>query len=127
MTTGESETHRQKHARLARQLLDQADHTLMTHDLPLTGEKLWHATLHAVKALCAARGWEYAGDDAYVQLLDFVKCLATARDDETIKLGFLMARHCHANFQYDWMEFDDLDENRVRIRRLVENMLADVE
>ena len=50
MTTGENETHRQKHARLARQLLDQADHTLMTYDLPLTGEKLWHATLHSVKA-----------------------------------------------------------------------------
>lgn len=56
-----------------------------------------------------------------------MKCLAAEKDDETIKLGFLIARHCHANFQYDWMEFDDLDENRVRIRRLVEKILAGIE
>lgn len=122
-----SETKTQMYAGAAWQFLAEADHTLMTQDLPLTGEKLWHATLHAVKALCASRGWEYAGDDAYVQLLDFMKRLAAERDDETIKLGFLIARHCHANFQYDWMEFDDLDENRVRIRKLVEKILAEAE
>ena len=125
MTTCENET--QFDAGEAWRLLAEADHTLMTQDLPLTGEKLWQATLHAVKALCASRGWEYAGDDAYVQLLDFVKYLAAERDDETIKLGFLIARHCHANFRYDWMEFEDLDENRVRIRRLVEKISAAVE
>ena len=122
-----SETKTQIHASTAWRLLAEADHTLMTQDLPLTGEKLWQATLHSVKALCASRGSEYAGDDAYVQLLDFVKCLAAEKDDETIKLGFLIARHCHANFQYDWMEFEDLDENRVRIRRLVEKILAGIE
>ena len=52
MTTGEPKT--QMHAGSAWQLLlaAEADHTLMTHDLPLkrTGENwLWHATLHAVK------------------------------------------------------------------------------
>ena len=53
--------------------------------------------------------------------------LTAERDDDTIKLAFLIASHCHANFQYDWMEFDDLDENRARIRRLVEKILAEVE
>ena len=124
MTTSETEIEMQ--AGTAWRLLAEADHTLMTQDLPLTGEKLWQATLHAVKTLCASRGLEYAGDDAYVQLLDFVKCLAAVRDDETIKLGFLIASHCHANFRYDWMEFDDLDEHRARIRRLVEQILAEV-
>ncbi len=125
MTTSETKT--QIHASTAWRLLAEADHTLMTQDLPLTGEKLWQATLHAVKAICISRGWEHAGDDAYVQLLDFVKRLAAEKDDETIKLGFLIAHHCHANFQYDWMEFEDLDENRVRIRRLVEKILAGIE
>lgn len=124
MTTGETKI--QMHADAAWNLLAEADHTLMTQDMPLTGEKLWHATLHAVKALCATRGLDYPGDDAYVQLLDVVKCLAEEKDDETIKLGFLIARHCHANFQYDWMEFDDLEENRARIRRLVAKILAEV-
>ena len=123
MTAREPKT--QMHAGAAWQLLAEADHTLMTHDLPLTGEKLWQATVNAVKALCADRGWEYAGDD-HIQLLDSVKRLAAEREDENIKLAFLIASHCHANFKYDWMEFDDLDENQVRIRRLVEKLLADV-
>ena len=124
MTTGETKI--QMHAGAAWQLLAEADHTLMTHDLPLTGEKLWQATLHAVKALCISRGWAYVDDD-HIHFLHFAKKLALERNDETIKLAFLLARHCHANFQYDWMEFDDLDENCARIRRLVEQILTDVE
>ena len=124
MTIGENQI--QMHADAAWRMLAEADHTLMTHDLPLTGEKLWHATMHAVKALCASRGWGYADDD-HARFLHFAKTLAAERNDETIKLAFLIARHCHANFQYDWMEFDDLDENRVRIRQLVQKVLADIE
>ena len=126
MTTGETETHQQKHTRLARRLLAQADHELLAGDLLQSSEKLWGATSHALKALCENRGWECAGDD-YVHLIDFVKRLAAERNDETIKLAFLMASHCRANSQYDWMEFDDLDENRVCIRQLVGKILADVE
>ena len=124
MTTREPKI--QMHAGAAWQMLAEADHTLMTHDLPLTGEKLWRATVNALKALYATQGWEYPGDD-HIQLLHFAKRLAAEREDENIKLAFLIASHCHANFKYDWMEFDDLDENRVRIRRLVEKILADVE
>ena len=124
MTTGETKT--QMYAGAAWQMLAEADHTLMTQDLPLTGEKLWQATLYAVKALCTSRGWECADHDR-AQLLGLMKRFAAERNDETIKLAFLIASHCHANFKYDWMEFDDLDENRARIRRLVEKLLAEVE
>ena len=123
MATSEAKT--QIHAGAAWRLLSEADHILMTQDLPLTGEKLWRATLCAVKALCASRGWECADNDRG-QLLNLVKRLAEERNDETIKLAFLIASHCHANFQYDWMEFDDLDENRARIRQLVGKLLAGV-
>ena len=124
MTTSEVKT--KMHAGSARRLLDEADDTLMRQDLPLTGEKLWNATLDAVKALCASRGWEYTGND-YVQFIDFVKTFSVEKSDETIKLGFLIASHCHANAQYDWMEFGDLDENRVIVRRAVEKILAEIE
>ena len=121
-----SESKTQPHTSVAWRLLGEADHALMTQDLPLTSEKLWQAALYAVKTLCANRGWECAGDD-HVQLLNPVKRLAAERDDETIKLAFLIAGHCRANAKYDWMEFDELDENRARIRQLVEKILADVE
>lgn len=126
MASGETETHQQKHARLARRLLDQADHELMACDLLQSSEKLWGATLYAVKALRASRGWECADNDR-AQPLNLMQRFAAEKNDETIKLAFLIASHCHANSQYDWMEFDDLDENRVRIRQLVEKILADVE
>ncbi len=59
MTSAEHETHQEKHARLARQLLDQADHELMAGDLLQSSEKLWGATSHALKAFCESRGWRH--------------------------------------------------------------------
>ena len=123
MTSGETETHLEKHARLARQLLDQADHEMMAGDLLQSSEKLWGATSHALKAFCESRGWRLG---KYAQREHAAKRLATERDDDTIRLSFRIAEACHANFYNDWLEFDVLDEHRRDIRRLVEKILNDV-
>lgn len=123
MTIGETETHQQKHARLARQLLDQADHEMMAGDLLQSSEKLWGATSHALKAFCESRGWRHG---KYAQREHAVKRLATEKGDDTIRLSFRIAEACHANFYNDWLEFDVLDEHRRDIRQLVEKILDDV-
>ena len=121
--TAATETHRQKHARLAWQLLAQADHEMLAGDLLQSSEKLWGATSHALKAFCESRGWRHS---KYAQRDYAVKRLAKEKDDDSIRLAFKIAESCHANFYHDWMEIKDVDENRVIVRQLVEKILAEV-
>ena len=123
--TAATETHRQKHARLALQLLAQADHEMLAGDLLQSSEKLWGATSHALKAFCESRGWRHS---KYAQRDYAVKQLAAEKpDDESIIPAFKVAESCHANFYNDWMEIKDVDENRVIVRRLVEKIIAAAE
>ena len=121
--TAATETHRQKHARLAWQLLAQADHEMLAGDLLQSSAKLWGATSHALKAFCESRGWRHS---KYAQRDYAVKRLAKEKDDDSIRLAFKIAESCHANFYNDWMEIKDVDENRVIVRQLVEKILAEV-
>ena len=105
--TAAAETHRQKHTRLAWQLLNQADHEMMAGDLLQSSEKLWGATSRALKALCESRGWRHS---KYAQREYAVKQLAKENDDDSIRLAYRVAEICHANYSYDWMEFEDVDE-----------------
>lgn len=124
MASAESETHQQKHARLARQLLDQADQEMMAGDLLQSSEKLWGATGHALKAFCESRGWRRG---KYAQRHYAARQLAEERDDRSIFAYLKVAESCHANFYNDWMELQDIDENRVMIRWLVDQILVEVE
>lgn len=81
MASAESKTHQQKHARLARQLLDQADHEMMAGDLFQSSEKLWGATSHALKAPCDSGGWRHG---KYAQRHYAAKQLAEERGDSSI-------------------------------------------
>ena len=120
MTTRETETRRQKHARLARQLLDQADHELLAGDLLQSSEKLWGATSHALKAFCESRGWRHS---KYGHRQEAVKRLAAERADESISLSFKIAEACHANFYNDWLTAEELEENRESIHKLIATIL----
>lgn len=120
MTADETETHLQKHTRLALQLLDQADHELMAGDLLQSSEKLWGATSHALKAFCESRGWRHG---KYAQRQEAVKRLSVERQDESISLSFKIAEACHANFYNDWLTAEELEENRQSIHRLITAIL----
>lgn len=96
----------------------------MAGDMLQSSEKLWGATSHALKAYCDSRGWRHG---KYAQRHHAVKQLAEERGDRSIFAYFKVAESCHANFYNDWMEFQDIDENRVMIRWLVEQILAEVE
>ena len=120
MASGETETHQQKHARLARELLDQADRELMAGDLLQSSEKLWGATSHALKALCESRGWRHG---KYAQREHAVKRLTVERDRPAILDAFRIAEACHANFYNDWLTAEELEENRQSIRGLIATVL----
>ena len=124
MPAQETETHRQKHTRLAWRLLDQADHEMLAGDLLQSSEKLWVATDHALKAFCESRGWRHS---KYAQREYAVKRLAIEKSDETIRMAFRIAEACHGNFYNDTLEFETLDEHRGDIRRLVEKILNEAE
>lgn len=120
MASAGSETHQQKHARLARQLLDQADHEMMSGDLLQSSEKLWGATSHALKALCESRGWRHS---KYAQREHAVKRLTVEWDRPAILDAFRIAEACHANFYNDWLTAEELEENRQSIHRLIATIL----
>lgn len=121
MNSGEPETHQQKHTRLARHLLDQADHELMAGDLLQSSEKLWGATSHALKAFCESRGWRHS---KYGHRQEAVKRLSAERDDESISLTFKIAEACHANFYNDWLTAEELAENRQAIHGFIVSILG---
>ena len=121
MTSAASETHQQKHARLARQLLDPADHEMTAGDLLQSSEKLWGATSHALKALCESRGWKHS---KYAHREQAIKRLAAEQEDESIRASFRIAEACHANFYNDWLSAKELEDNREVIQRLVSEILG---
>ena len=120
MASSETETPQEKHALLARQLLDQADHEMMAGDLLQSSEKLWGATSHALKALCESRGWRHG---KYAQREYAVKRLTAELNRPAILDAFRVAEACHANFYNDWLTAVELEENRQAIHRLVETIL----
>ena len=120
MSSAENETHQQKHARLARGLLDQADHEMMVGDLLQSSEKLWGATSHALKAFCESRGWRHG---KYAQREHAVKRLAVEWDNPAILDAFRVAEACHANFYNDWLTAEELEENRQSIHTLIATIL----
>lgn len=124
MPAQETETRQQKHARLAKRLLDQADHEILVGELLQSSEKLWGATSHALKAFCESRGWRHG---KYSQRVYAVKELAAEKNDDSIIPAFKVAEACHANFYNDWLEFAILDEHWGDIRRLVEKILNEAE
>ena len=122
MTTPENETHQQKHTRLARQLLDQADHEMMAGDLLQSSEKLWGATSHALKAFCESRGWRHS---KYAQREYAVKRFAAESSEPAILDAFRVAEACHANFYNDWLTAIELEENRLAIHTLITTILQE--
>ena len=119
MTT--NETPAEKHTRLAHKLLADAGREIGAGELVQGSEKLWGATIQALRAYCASRGIPH---NKYAQRRHAALQLASERHDDAIRLGFGIAQSCHANFYNDWMEQEDLDGYLPDIQRLVEKILS---
>ena len=119
MQPTESET--EKHERLARRMLEQAEGEIAAGDLTQGAEKLWGATSQALKSYCASHGLPHG---KYHHRRQAVLDLALQQDDPTIRLAFNTARACHSNFYNDWMEQEDLDSYLPDIAELVRIILS---
>ena len=88
----------EKHTRLARQMLDNAEWEIAAGDLTQGAEKLWGATSQSLKAYCASHGLPHG---KYEHRRRAVLDLATRMYNPSIQLAFGVAQACHANFYND--------------------------
>ena len=119
MTDAESTT--DKHARLARQLLEDARREIMAGDTVQGSEKLWGATSQALKAYCESQGLPHG---KYAHRRHAVFELAERLNHPFVRATFGVAQSCHSNFYNDWMEQEDLDGYLPDIETLV-NIILD--
>ena len=119
MTDAESTT--EKHARLARQLLEDARREIAAGDTVQGSEKLWGATSQALKAYCESQGLSHG---KYAHRRNAVFELAERLDNPFVRSTFGVAESCHSNFYNDWMEQEHLDGYLPDIETLV-NIILD--
>ncbi len=110
----------EKHADLARRMLEQAKEEIAAGDLPQGAEKLWGATTQALKSYCASRGMPQG---KYQHRRGALMDLALQLGNPSLRLAFGIAQSCHSNFYNDWMEQEDLDSYIPDIEELVQTLL----
>ena len=115
------ETRAQKHLRISQQFLDAADEPFEEGDIIQTSEKLWGATVHAVKYLCIRRRWRH---NNYTYLRNAIKSLGEETGETTLTRDFSVAQGNHINFYEDFMTAEAADEHRQVVRELVVKVLA---
>ncbi len=120
MTEPALESLTEKHTRLARETLDDAEREIEAGDLPQAAEKLWGATSHALKAYCASHNLPHG---KYQQRRHALMELVAQSGNPFLRAAFNVAQSCHANFYNDWMEREDLDNCLPDIRELVRIVL----
>lgn len=111
----------QKHLRITHQFLDAADRLFDEGDIIQTSEKLWGATVHAVKVLCIQRGWRH---NKYAFQWEAVKELASELGEPTLTRDFKVAQGNHINFYDDFMTAEAVDEDKTTVRELVAKILT---
>ena len=117
----EREAQAQKHLRITRQFLDASDRLFDEGDIVQTSEKLWGATVHAVKVLCFRREWRH---NRYAFLYDAVKRLSEEIGDPTLPPYFKVAQGNHVNFYDDFITSEAVDEDRQTVRELIGKILT---
>lgn len=110
-----------KHARLARKLLQDARREISAGDTVQGSEKLWGATSQALKAYCESQKLPHG---KYAHRRHAVFELAERLDNPFVRATFGVAESCHSNFYNDWMEREHLDGYLPDIETLV-NIILD--
>ncbi len=111
----------EKHTRLARQLIEDAQQEIAAGDLVQGGEKLWGATSHAIRAHCASHDLAHG---RYAHRRRAVFDLAEQLDNPFVRVTFGIAQSCRGNFYNDWLEQEDLDAYLPDIEELVNIVLS---
>ena len=87
-------------------------------------EKLWGAVSQATMAVGAQRGWR-SGKSAHRR--EIARNLAVQYGDPLIARDYSIAEKFHANFYHDFMETEQIEQDRPMIHELVQRLKELVE
>ena len=100
--------------------LDHSDRESADGDAMQGSEKLWGAASHAITAVAKQRGWPFG---KYRARAEAVKRLAQEYDDPLLDAYFSVARQFHNNFYRDFMEDDDIEDDRPKVHNFVHRVV----
>ncbi len=110
------------HARKAWELLADSDRKFAARKHLPASATLWDATVQAVMAVAAHRGWPCSGDR--LSLRSTIERLAEDAGDNLIPLKYVYAENFRDNAELDFMEFRELAYDGARVRDYVRCLLA---
>ena len=111
----------EKHTGIARRFIAAADGYLSEGDLIQASEKLWGAAAHAAKAFCIRRRWRHG---KYSHLRRAMQRMSEETGDDSWIDRFGVAYELHLNFYNDDMVAASISRDRLRVRALVDGLLA---
>ena len=113
-----------EHAAMAWDLLAESDRKLAARKHLPASELLWQATVQAVMAVAAHRGWPC--DGSRLALRTTVERLAHEEMNDLISLQYIYAENFRDNSQQDFMEFRALAYDGAKARDYIRKLLATV-
>ena len=114
----------EKHIRCALTFLEHSYREFGAGDEQQGSEKLWGATSQAAMAVGKQRGWR-CGKSSHRR--EIARNLAVQYGDPLIARDYGIAEKFHANFYHDFMEADEIEEDRPMVREFVQRLKELVE
>lgn len=122
MATEATITTASDHVRMAWELLAESDRQLAARKHLPACATLWEATVQAVMAVAAHRGWPCNGDR--LSLRNTIERLAEDAGDNLISLRYIYAETFRENADLDFMEYRELAYDGAKARDFVRCLLA---
>ena len=108
----------------ALEFLQHADRELAAGDQQQGSEKLWGAASQAGMAVGKPRGWR-CGKSGHRR--EIARNLADQYREPLIASNYGIAEKFHANFYHDFMEDEEIEENRPMVHQFVHRIMEIVE
>ena len=121
---GRGNANLEKHVRSALEFLQHADREFAAGDQQQGSEKLWVAVSQAAMAVGKQRGWR-CGKSGHRR--EIARNLADQYREPLIASNYGIAEKFHANFYHDFMEDEEIDENRPMAHQFVHRIMEIVE
>ncbi len=110
------------HVAAAWDLLAESDRHFAARNHLQASETLWKATVHAIMAIAAHRGWPCDGGRRSLRTV--VEQLSEEESDELISLTYIYAENFRDNAQTDFMELRALAYDGAKARGYIRCLLA---
>ena len=114
----------EKHVRSALEFLQHADREFAAGDQQQGSEKLWGAVSQAAMVVGKQRGWR-CGKSGYRR--EIARNLADQYREPLIASNYGIGEKFHANFYHDFMEDEEIEENRPMVHQFVHRLIEIVE